>query len=157
VFDTESNPGSGWASNTAAPGATLAFAGSGMSPDTHRFAHLDIRTTATTNVAGTVALNSSAKSGTLADALEFRAVLIAPATSCDAAAFSGSPTWVAGGAASYLAGGTMPGSTPSTPIAAAASQTLRYCFDVRLPAGAPNSLQGTTGTLTWGFAATSND
>lgn len=157
VFNTESNSGTGWAHNTTAPGATLTFAATGMSPEVSHFALLDVRTTAASTVAGTVALNSSAEAGALADALQYRSVLISAATICDAAAFGGTPTWIAGNASTYIASGEMPVSTPSTAIAAAAAQTLRYCFEVRIMPGTDNSFQGEEGTLTWGFTATSND
>lgn len=156
VFNTESNSGSGWASNVTAPGATLAFSASDdLSPGDSDYAYLDIRTTSATTVDGVVELDSSAKSGDLADSLEYRAVLTTTATTCTADAFTGTPTWVAGGASSYIAAGAMPSTPPSTSIDAAATETHRYCFEVRVEADAPSSAQGTTATLTWGFAATS--
>ncbi|WOQ16797.1 SipW-dependent-type signal peptide-containing protein [Raineyella sp. W15-4] len=157
VFATESNPGSGWVSTIQESPATLAFSATAMSPGVSHYASLDVRTTAASTVGGTVALNSASKADTLADVLEYRAVLIGSTTTCNLAAFSGSPTWVAGGASTYVAGGTMPGSPPNTALSAHAANTLRYCFDVRVTTGAGNSYQGTTGTLTWGFLATSSN
>lgn len=156
VFTTESNSGPGWVSTTQESPATLAFNATAMSPGVSHYASLDIRTTAASTVGGTVALNSASKADTLADVLEYRAVLIGSTTTCNLAAFSGSPTWVAGGASTYVAGGAMPGSPPNTALSAGAGNTLRYCFDVRVTTGAGNSYQGTTGTLTWGFLATSS-
>ncbi len=157
VFHTESNSGdgSGWEDNASAPGASLTFSTAGMSPTVSNYAYLDIRTTSATTVAGSVVLDSSAKSGTLADALEYRAILTSAATTCAAAAFSGSPTWVAGDSTTYIAAAAMPSSPPSTSIAAGATETHRYCFEVRIVSGASTTLQGSTGTLTWGFLATS--
>ncbi len=156
VFATEANPGSGWVSTTEGSPATLAFSATAMSPGVSHYAYLDVRTTAATTTGGTIALSSATTAGALAGALEYRAVLIGSGVTCEAAAFSGSPTWVAGGASSYLPGGTMPASPPSTALQAAGGNTLRYCYDVRVASGAANSYQGTTGTLTWGFVATSS-
>lgn len=155
VFATQSNTGSGWVSTTEGSPATLAFNATGMSPGASHYAYLDVRTTSATTVDGTVALNSAGKTGTLATVLEYRTVLIGSTAACSATAFSGSPTWVAGGASTYVAGGTMPGTPPNTALSSGAANTLRYCFDVRVTATAANSYQGTTGTLTWGFLATS--
>lgn len=159
VFSIEgSTDGSTFAEHpTSGTAAVLSFAATAMSPGVSHYALFDIRTTAATTVAGTVALNSSDASGTLSAALEYRTVLIGAGATCDATAFGGTPTWIAGGASAYLDAGTMPGSTPTTLIAAAGGQTLRYCFDVRVTTDAANSYQGATADLTWGFAATSND
>ncbi|WOP19808.1 SipW-dependent-type signal peptide-containing protein [Raineyella sp. LH-20] len=158
TFATESRSNSGaiWVSTTQGSPATLDFAAATMSPTVSHYAYLDVRTTAASTVGGAVALDSASKTGTLAAVLEYRTVLIGSTATCNAAAFSGSPTWVAGGASTYLAGGTMPTTPPNTALSAGAANTLRYCFDVRVTTGAPNTYQGTSGTLTWGFLATSS-
>ena len=157
IFNTESTGATvNWASNTASPGATLVFAATAMSPSVSHYAALNVRTTATTNVAGTVALTSSTPAGTLAAVLEYRAVRTPLAsTACNSAAFSGSPTWVAGGASTWIASNTVPAVPVASAIAAAGGE-IRYCFDVRILSTAATSYQGTTGTVTWLFTATSN-
>jgi len=158
-FDTESNAdGSGWASNINPPVATFTAA-TGMSPTVSKFTTLDVRTTATTSVSGSVLLTATGKTGTLGDVLEYRVVRAATTSStCDSTAFTnGSAVFVAGNNATtpvYVTGGTMPTTPPSQTIAAAGG-LLRYCFDVRIKAGTAMSYQGATGTLTWTFTSTS--
>lgn len=156
TFATQSSAdGVTFASNPAAPGATLTFAATAMEPTVSTFALLDVRTTSATTVAGTVQLTSATATGTLAPALEYRAIRTTTATTCNAAAFSGTPTFVAGGASTYLAAATVP-ATPVPSTVALGGGVIRFCFDVRVKAGAANSLQGTTAALTWQFAAASN-
>ncbi|HEU5224138.1 MAG TPA: SipW-dependent-type signal peptide-containing protein [Candidatus Lumbricidophila sp.] len=161
VFDLESkSAGAGtttYASRTSAPGASLAFSATAMSPSVSHYAWLDIRTTVASTVGGTVTLTGvTNNSGGLVGALEYRAVRMPSAAStCDATAFSGSPTFIAGGSSTYLAVTTVPGSPVTNPIAAAGAE-LGFCFDVRVAANAANSYQGTTATVTWSFTGTSN-
>ncbi|MEU8128851.1 SipW-dependent-type signal peptide-containing protein [Micromonospora sp. NPDC049049] len=158
VFGTESQTASSsWASHTpVANAATLAFNATAMSPSVSFYAFLDIRTTSTTNVGGTVALTSSSNnSGALLPALEYRAVRTPTTSTTCAAAFSGSPTWIVG--PGYSAITAVPGSPVSSPITVPAGATpqLRFCFEVRVQSGASNTYQGTTGVVTWEFTATS--
>ncbi len=157
VFGTESQTASSsWASHTpSGNAATLAFNATAMSPTVSFYAWIDIRTTSTTNVDGTVALTgSSNNSGALLPALEYRAVRTA-STTCDATAFSGSPTWIVG--PSYLAITSVPGSPVLSTITVPSGATpeLRFCFEARIQSGASNSYQGTSGTVTWEFTAMS--
>jgi predicted ribosomally synthesized peptide with SipW-like signal peptide len=157
TFNTESTGATvNWVSNTASPGATLVFAATAMSPSASHYASLNVRTTAATTVAGTAELTSATTTGTLAAVLEYRAVR-APSsgTTCNAAAFAGSPTWIAGGSSSWIASNTVPGSPVSSAIAAAGGE-IRYCFDVRILSTAASSYQGASGTITWLFTTTSN-
>lgn len=160
VFGIESHVGARWTSHDGPPGATLTFSGgAGMSPGTSRYAHVDIRTTKNTTVAGVVRLEAAAGSDVLAQVLEYRTVSTGSSQVCDATRFSGSPTWVAGGPTTYIAGGQMPPTTPPQPpsdLDAGGATTARYCFEVRIQPGADNTYQGTSGTLTWQFLATSN-
>lgn len=162
VFGTESQSAGSpaYASNTAAPGANLTFNATAMSPGVAHYAWLNVRTTPTTNVAGSVALSSIANdAGALVPALQYRAVRMAgpsPSSSCGAASFTGSPVFIAGGPTTYLAATAM----PTTPIASAigtAGTQLGYCFEVRIAPGSANTFQGTTATVTWQFTATSNE
>ena len=157
TFNTESSTVAGvWASNTSSPGAALAFNASGMSPSVSYYAWINIRTSAASTVGGTVQLASSATSGGLVPVLEYRAVrTAATSTTCDPTAFGGSPTYVAGGSASYLAVTAVPG-TPVVSNISSPSGELRFCFETRVQAGATNSYQGTSATVTWLFAATSS-
>ncbi len=159
TFDTESTSAAtstGWASNSAAPGASLTFAATAMSPGALQYATLNVRTTAGTTVPGTIVLSSATTTGTLPTVLEYRLVRTATtSTACNAAAFSSS-TYIAGAATpTYLAPTTVPGSPVSSTLAAAGGE-IRYCFEVRRQPTAATSYQGATGTITWQFAATSD-
>ncbi len=156
TFATESSAdGTTFASHPTSPGATMTFAATAMAPTVSSFALLDVRTTAATTVAGIVRLTSTTATGALSPALEYRAVRITTATTCNAAAFSGTPTFVAGGASAYLAATTVPASPVSSPVPLGGG-AIRFCFDIRVEAGAANTLQGTTATVTWQFTATSD-
>ena len=157
TFNTESSTVAGvWASNTSAPGASLAFNATAMSPSVSQYAWVNIRTTAASTVGGTITLASSTTTGTLVPVLEYRAVrTAATSTTCDTTAFSGTPTYIAGSASTYLA----PATVPTSPVASAItspSGELRYCFEVRVQSGAANTYQGGTGTVTWLFSGISN-
>ena len=155
IFDTESSAdGGAWASNIAAPGATFT-ASSGMSPLVSKYTTLDLRTTAASTVGGTITLATAAKSGTLADVLEYRIVRVASATTCAAGVFTAGATYIAGDFTTYIAGGAMPGSTPGSTITSP-SGAFRYCFEVRIKSGTANSYQGSTGSLTWSFTGISS-
>ena len=159
VFGTESQSAGSptYASNTASPGATLSFNATAMSPGTPFYAWLNVRTTATSTVGGTVALTSSAPTGGLASALQYRAVRMPgphPSSTCDAAAFSGTPVFVAGASATYLPASEVPATPVANSIGAAGAQ-LGFCFEVRIQPGAANSFQGQSGTVTWTLTATS--
>lgn len=160
VFDTQSSSqGSpAYTSQTTAPGASLSFAATAMSPGTSFYAWLNVRTTPTTNVAGTVALTSIANNGGgLVGALQYRAVRTAsvnPTSPCDSTAFTGSPVFIAGAAATYLPVTQVPASPVASPITAAGG-AIGYCFEMRIAPGSANTFQGTTATVTWTFTSTS--
>ncbi|WP_081765968.1 SipW-dependent-type signal peptide-containing protein [Arthrobacter sp. 31Y] len=166
VFATESTAAkpyvaSGpWAANDTAPGASLLFQATAMSPGTVFYAPFAIRTTEK-SVEGTVALGIPAvtSSGTgiadLGAALRYRVVRSA---SCDAAAFGGTPAFVVGSdGGKPLTQGQAAGVV--NPLAAATANQpglpTQFCFEVSLPAGASTALQGQTATVTWPFTATS--
>lgn len=157
TFNTESSTVAGvWASNTVAPGAALAFGATAMSPTVSSYAWINIRTTAASTVGGTITLASVTQVGTLAAVLEYRAVRTpATTTTCDATAFAGTPTYIAGGSSTYLAVTGVPG-TPVASAITSPSGELRFCFDVRVTSSAANSYQGTSATVTWLFSAVSN-
>ncbi|WP_162249507.1 SipW-dependent-type signal peptide-containing protein [Microbacterium sp. Root166] len=160
IFDTESQSAGSptYASNTTAPGASLTFNATAMSPSVSHYAWLNVRTTLTTNVAGTVSLTGITSSGALAPALQYRAVrmtAVNPTATCNAGAFT-TGTFIAGNATTYVAAAP-PAPTPviASPIAAA-NGAIGLCFEVRVAPGSPNTFQGTTGTVTWTFTSTSN-
>jgi hypothetical protein len=127
-----------------------------MSPGASQYAWVNIRTTAASTVGGTIALASSSSSGALLPVLEYKAVrTTAVDTTCDAAAFSGSPVFIAGSASAYVAAASVPGPAVTSAVTPS-NRELRYCFEVRIQPGAPNSYQGGTGTVTWLFTGTSD-
>jgi predicted ribosomally synthesized peptide with SipW-like signal peptide len=167
VFQTESNVTKPydalgtWSTNDASPGATLVFNATAMSPGTVFYAPFAIRTKAR-SVAGEVVLGipqvSSSGTGVadLGAALRYRVVRSA---TCQASSFSGSPDFVVGGDGSKpLTMGQAVGVV--NPLAAATESlpgaATQFCFEVSLPAGANNALQGQTATATWQFTATSS-
>lgn len=162
IFDTESatTPALTYASNTTPPGPSLTFNATAMSPNVAFYAWMNVRTTTTTNVAGTVSLTGVAATGTLAPALQYRAVRMtaaSPTATCNAAAFTaGTPTFIVGNASTWVPVTTV-APTPVVPSAiAAGGAAIGYCFEVRIPTGTASTFQGTTATVTWTFTSTSN-
>lgn len=164
VFGTESQSAGSpaYASNTTAPGASLTFNATAMSPGVSFYAYLNVRTTPASTVGGNVALTSASvtptTAGTIGPALEYRAVRlagVAPGTPCSSTAFTGTPTFIAGNATTWLPVSQAPASPIANPIGAAGA-ALGFCFEVRIMNGAANSVQGTTATVTWTMTGTSN-
>lgn len=166
VFQTESNASKpydalgAWSGNDAPPGAALVFNAGAMSPGTVAYAPFAIRTKAG-SVAGEVVFGapSVASSGTgdaeLGAALRYRVIRSA---TCEASSFTGSSAFVVGaGGAEPLTVGQSTGVV--NPVQAASAtlpgEPTQFCFEVTLPAGASNALQGQTATATWQFMATS--
>jgi predicted ribosomally synthesized peptide with SipW-like signal peptide len=162
-FDTQSSiDNSAWADSTAAPGAAITFAGTGMSPDTHRYGYVLIRTKPN-SVAGTLtfAAPTVTNGGTdtspfLGAALQYKAIAIS-AAGCTATTFTtGTPTYIVGGASTYSALSTAGSTGVALPAAtASAGSPAGYCFDVYLPTGADPLLQGKSVSVTWNVTATS--
>lgn len=158
IFGTESRSAGSpsWASNETAPGADLAFNATGLSPGVSRYAWLNLRTTSATDVGGNVQLTGAATDGDLVPALRYRAVrAAATGTDCDASAFNGSNTFIAGGAGEYLPVTSVPSPAANSPITV--NGELRFCFEARIAAGASNDYQGDAGTVTWTFTSTSEE
>lgn len=160
-FDVESsiNGGTSYADTTSGSPAVLAFSATGMSPNTQRYGNILIRTKAG-SVAGVLALGAAviSPSGTdettvLGAALRYRVVLSTGA--CDATAFTGSPTWVVGPTASVLTAGAA-GTVAVAAATASPGAATGLCFEVSLPSGAANTLQGKTSTALWQVTATSS-
>ena len=154
VFNTESSVDRvTWAHNTNPPVATFTAA-TGMSPTTSTFSPFNIRTTAATSVGGTVSLTALTRTGILTDVLEYRIARLATTTTVCNVTNIAAGTFIVGGTSTWVAASAaLP--APVTSAIGAAGSELRYCIDVRIASGAANSYQGTSGTLTWTFTATS--
>lgn len=165
-FQTESNvtkpyDASGpWSSNEQSPG-TLVFEAASMSPGAVVYAPFAIRTKPG-SVAGEVVLGapSVSSSGTgesdLGAALRYRVVR---AATCGASSFTGAPAFVVGrdGAKPFTAGQAADVvNSLAAASAALPGEPTHFCFEVTLPEGASNALQGQTATATWQFTATSS-
>jgi predicted ribosomally synthesized peptide with SipW-like signal peptide len=160
-FSTESAMQGGiFASNPTSPGVTVTLSAAGFLPARPQYFGTQIRTTAA-SVAGVAVLVSGVVGGTDAASLgaALRLRVVRGATTCAAAAFTGSPSFVVGSSTVYrtLGAGQESGVVN---LLAAATATLPgaptgFCFEVGLPVGAPTSLQGTSATATWHFTATS--
>jgi predicted ribosomally synthesized peptide with SipW-like signal peptide len=162
VFDTESNVQSGgYADNSTAPGPTVTFTGAGFSSGVSKYFN-DLIRTKVNSTAGTAMLQAATLGGTdaatLGAALVYR--VVRTTGTCNGAAFTGSPVFVVGAGATFRAL-TMGQETGVTNTLAAATGSAPgdptgFCFEVTLPAGAANSLQGKAATATWQFVTTSN-
>ncbi|EMY34300.1 hypothetical protein D477_010371 [Arthrobacter crystallopoietes BAB-32] len=145
VFGIEGNPnGTGWGEHPSDElAASLKFSAGAMHPGSLQYAYLDVRRTASSTMAGTVSLTSSAGSGALAPYLKYRVAVVEEGVACDASTVSGDYLGANGvpvaGAAGVLA--------TDTPV--------RYCFEVRLDLGTPNDMQGATGSISWGITGES--
>lgn len=167
TFQTESNVTKpydalgAWSTNDQQPGANLVFEAASMSPGTVVYAPVAIRTKAA-SVAGELVLTAASvtSSGTgdanLGAALRYRVVR---SVTCGASSFSGIPAFVVGSdGAKPLTEGQPAGVVNSLQAASATGpgEPTHFCFEVTLPAGASNALQGQTATATWQFNATSS-
>jgi predicted ribosomally synthesized peptide with SipW-like signal peptide len=156
VFDTEASVnGTTYADSPTAPGAT-------MSAGSTRYGLLSIRTK-TNSTAGSLSIQAATVTNgatdtapLLGDALRYRVVRSA---TCTAAAFTGTPTWVVGGAGDTRALNTAQNAGTTVALAAATTTApgaaTPLCFEVTLPAGASNSLQGKSATAVWTVTSTS--
>jgi predicted ribosomally synthesized peptide with SipW-like signal peptide len=159
VFDLQSQSAGSptYADHATAPGATLVFNATAMSPGVSSYAWLNVRTSPASTVGGTVGLTALDRSGTLAPALEYRAVRTTspnPTIACNAAAFAAPSTFIVGGASTWVPLSGAPPAAVSNPIGAAGS-AIGFCFDVRVMVGAANTFQGQTASATWTFTGTS--
>lgn len=161
TFDTVSSVDTSTFADHATVGtaSSLVFSASAMSPGVLFYAPLDIKTTAGTNVAGTVVLTAVSSTGALAPALEYRMVRTTTATTCAAGAFA-SGTYIVGASTPTYALVTTAapsgGSAISSAIVAAGASAIRYCTEIRVAPGSASSYQNKTSDVTWTFTATSN-
>ncbi len=143
--------------------AVLRFDASGLAPGSVRYAPLALRTGAG-SLGGSAVLGPAqvTSSGTgeadLGAALRYRVVV---ADTCAETAFSSGARYLVGAAGASGAVRLTTGQDEATPLAlpaAAASAPgtpVRMCFELTLPAGAPNALQGGTATANWRITAIS--
>jgi len=159
-FATESSVNGGaYADNSAAPGGTVTVAGP-FAPGVSAYIPVLIRTKPG-SVAGTVSLGGATLGGTdastLGAALVYR--VVRTTGTCAASAFAGSPTFVVGAAGTTraLTAGQETGvvSTLAAATPTVAGTPTGFCFEVTLPTGAANSLQGRSASATWPFTAVS--
>ncbi|MFF2316409.1 SipW-dependent-type signal peptide-containing protein [Arthrobacter sp. NPDC058097] len=155
TFRLESSTGSStlWKDGTA-DDASIVVSAAGLSPEASKYASLKIRTTAASTAGGNVSLTSSTPVGDLSPVLEYRVVLAA--ATCDSSAFTSAATFIAGSSSTYQPITSVPSPAVTSPISSGSGNELQYCFDVRIKAGADNSFQGKSATVTWLFTGTSN-
>jgi len=137
---------------------TYSPAAMGMSPGTVSFGTVAIRTTADTNVAGTVVVQQagSAPSTELAAALRYAIRAIPGGASCNAALFSNASAAVVVPNGTPFSTAIAPAGQVAQPLSAAGANTVTYCVRIELPAGAPSTLQGGAVIAYWQFLATSS-
>jgi len=163
-FNTESSVGgTAYADNATTPGTTVTLPVGAFSPGVTGYLPVLIRTKAQ-SIAGTVVLNGAVFTGTdaalLSTAFVYR--VVRTTATCDATAFTGSPTFVVGtstaSAAPALTVGQNGGVTNvlAAGAPAAPGAVTGFCFEVTLPSAAATTLQGKTASATWQFLATSN-
>ena len=164
TFNTESSVGgTAYVDNVTSPGTSVTLPVGAFSPGTTGYLPVLVRTKAT-SIAGTVALGGAVFTGTdaalLSTAFVYR--VVRTTATCDATAFTGTPTWVVGtstaSAAPALTVGQNGGVTNVVAAGAPAAPgtATGFCFEVTLPASAASTLQGKTAAATWQFLATSN-
>jgi len=165
-FEVEQNRGSGWDQFESANGGALSLTipALALTPGDATYTQVSLRTTVSSpaSIAGTLDLRSAiqavspmpATDAALWTALRLRVVVYdgAPVT-CNAAAFVGG-TYVIGSEATPAAITTAGSLTRS--LSALGANQQNYCFQVSLPAGSPDSLQGLNAAPVWEFHATSS-
>jgi hypothetical protein len=147
VFGVQSSlNGAGFTTNASQTVSVTGLYPSATLTTGNAYVSLRVKTTAT-SVAGSSSLSAAANAGGgLTPVLRYRVVL---ATTCTSAAFTGSPTYVVGGAGTYqLVSGAL-ASTTALSIAAAAGTGRDYCIELSIPtSAAQGTYAGTAGTLT---------
>ena len=174
AFEVQQNTSSpfgagGWTDQDANPGGALTFTAGALSltPGDSIYAPVSLSTTDESAAAPSVRLSGAVGAtnistedadGLLAGALQLRVVVAtgardaAPAA-CTDAAFGATATYVVGSATTTAALNTA-GTTVSA-LQAGSGNQLNYCFEISLPDGAPDSLQGRTVAPAWQFVSSS--
>lgn len=165
TFEVQQNRGTGWGDFETSPGGALLITAptGGLTPGDAAYTQVSLRTTSA-SVAGDLVLLAAttaptpafaASSTLLWDAIQLRVVATTgtPGT-CDLAAFGAGATYVIGSFASGAAMST-PGSTTALSLSAASGNQQNYCFQMLLPTGSSDLLQGTGISPVWEFYAVS--
>ncbi|SDH27522.1 SipW-cognate class signal peptide [Agrococcus jejuensis] len=157
-FGIEGNiNGTGYAEHATSPGPTLVFSPvtSAMSPSTSSYTTVLVRTTALTNIGGSLVMSTSSapSDATLAAQLTYSVRSVPLGTTCDANVFTNST-------------GTqiVATNTPLTTAVPANTQTLStlganpltYCIRISMLSTAPSTVQGLTTNVTWAWTGTSS-
>jgi predicted ribosomally synthesized peptide with SipW-like signal peptide len=162
-FDIQANvsspfSSSGWAEYASSPGGTLTFsiATTSVVPGVPTYAPVSLRT-ASGSLAAQVTLEGATTSGSasLSAALRYRVI---QSSTCNAAAFTGSPTYIVGSSTPIALNTGSAASAISLPADGAntAPSGSAYCFELSLPDTPANQLlQGLSSTAVWQFTATS--
>jgi hypothetical protein len=145
-----------WVNEEEAPGGVIDF-GLGalsLSPGATVYGWVQLRTSPTSTVGGTLTLNGAfddqAPDSPLFTELTYGAKIVALPGNCDQTGFDGSATIVAAvGSALSAAGG-------ATFVLDAIHTPKTVCFAVTLDSGAPDTLQGEVTSPVWNFSAISD-
>lgn len=114
-------------------------------------AYVSLRAQTTTpSIAGTVRLSAAANAGAgLTPVLRYRIVSIPAAGTCSATSFTGSPSYVVGGAAAYQSVSAALAATATSAVSANSGSSVQYCIEFSIPTGsAQATYAGTSATLT---------
>ena len=155
----ESVNGSSYVNVTSGSGTTFTLGGA-FSPGMAQYFPVSLQTTPN-SIAGTATLQAATLGGanptTLGTALTYS--VVQTTGSCNASAFTSSANYIVG---SYTTQAPLTtGAAGPVQLAAATSNAsgapTGFCFQMVLPANAPNSLQGQSATATWQFTAVSSN
>lgn len=149
-----------WLQFETNPGGELVFSpGSlALTPGDSIYAPVALRTSST-SIAGTVVLQAAVAAdgimvtdpgGLLWAGLDQRVVTAANVFDCDEDAFSSLTPFASGDL------GAVAGTTPGHALLGASQSVQYYCFEITLPAGSADGLQGRTVAPAWEFAAVSS-
>lgn len=163
-FEVQQNRGSGWGDFETSPGGALTIVApaTGLTPGDSAYTQVSLRTTSA-SVGGNLTLQAATTAPTptyaasdtdVWAAVRLRVVVTTgtPGT-CDVNAFTAGATYVVGSFASGAAIGTAGGLSRS--LTAASGNQQNYCFQVLLPTGSADSLQGKGISPVWEFRAVS--
>ncbi len=165
TFEVQQNRGSGWGDFESSPGGALAIVAptTGLTPGDAAYTQVSLRTTSG-SVGGNLNLLAAAAAPTPAyapsdtglwAALQLRVVATTgTAGTCDVNAFSPGASYVIG---TYAAGASMGAAGSVTPrsLSASSGNQQNYCFQLLLPTGSADSLQGEGISPVWEFRAAS--
>jgi len=164
TFEVQQNRGSGWGDFETSPGGllTIVAPATGLSPGDAAYTQVSLRTTSA-SVGGNLSLMAPGTAPTPAyaasdtdvwAAVRIRVVVTTGvAGTCDVNSFTNLATYVVGSFASGAA--TTVAGTGTRSLSAASGNQQNYCFQVLLPAGSPDTLQGKGISPVWEFRAVS--